>query len=51
MMVSGLVMASLVTRRRLGGCGLLQTVQEVRRALRMGCGGEDRAFVVLQYLD
>jgi len=24
-----------------GGCGL-QTVQEVRRALRMGRGGEDR---------
>ena len=32
---------------RLGGCGFLQAVQEVRRALRMGCSGEDRPLVVL----
>jgi hypothetical protein len=31
--------------------GGLQAVQEICRALRMGCGGEDRAFVVSQYLD
>ena len=29
----------------------LQAVQELRRALRIGCSGEDRAPVVLQYFD
>ena len=36
---------------RLDGCGFLQAVQEVRRALRMGCSGEDRPLVVFQHLD
>jgi hypothetical protein len=40
------------TSRGLGGClRLLQAVQEIRRALRMGRGGEDRALVVLKNLD
>jgi hypothetical protein len=30
---------------------LLQAVQEIRRALRVGCGGEDGPLVVLQNLD
>jgi hypothetical protein len=36
---------------RLGGCGFLQAVQEIRCALGVGCGGEDRALVVFQDLD
>jgi hypothetical protein len=31
----------------LGGCGFLQSVKEVRRALRMGCRGEDRPLARL----
>ena len=30
---------------------LLQGVQKIRRALRVGCGTKDRALVVLQDLD
>lgn len=36
---------------RLGGCGFPQAVQEIRRALRMGCSGENRPLVVFQHLD
>ena len=34
-----------------GRCGFLQAVQEIRGALGMGCGGEDRPLVVFQNLD
>ena len=36
---------------RLRGSGCLQAVQEIGCALRVGCGGEDRALVVFQDLD
>jgi hypothetical protein len=36
---------------RLDGCGFLQSMQEIRRALRMGCSGENRPFVVFQHFD
>src|SRR6202035_4703626 len=50
MMVSGLATAP---SRRVGlrGCGLLQAVQEIRRALRVRCRAEYRPLVVLQHLD
>ena len=35
----------------LDGSGFLQAVQEVRRALGMGCGGKNRPFVFFQDLD
>lgn len=35
---------------RLMECGLLQAVQETRRALRVGCGAKYGALVVLQDL-
>ena len=36
---------------RLGASGFLQAMQEVRRALRMGCRGEDRPLVIFEHLD
>jgi hypothetical protein len=36
---------------RLDGSRFLQAVQEVRRALGMGCSGENRPLVVFQHLD